>query len=872
MKTTSLALLALLGAGSIPVCTRAAEAPAKPAKPPDGQPAGALTKAPAVVTPAQPEYPPEAKAQGLTGAVTLQIEISATGQVVDAVVTGPAGHGFDEAALAAARKLVFSPAEIDGKPAAVRIEYRYEFALTAAPAQAEEAAPVNLRGRVMEMGTRVPVVAAQIEAGGKTAFTDKDGRFALTVPLGEVKVVVSDPAHAKYAVTEEIAEGKATEVTYWILRTALGDADTIVTGKREKREVSQTTITPGEIRRIAGVNGDTVKVIQNLPGVARAPFGMGQLIVRGGNPRDTRVYVDGLPVPGVFHFGGLYSIYSSELVQEVEFQPGNFGASSGRAIGGRINVVSRDPGEKTHAVGDVNLYLGTGFWEGKVADGVGVALAARRSWADYFIRESMKKVERGPGVSVAPQFYDFQGKVAWKPTPRDTLRLDTFGSLDRMVFTSVRTGDLSNANVVKDETQFYMGQLRYEHRFSENGRLLLAAGAGWQEVVAQFGDRFLETDRVWTSVYRAELRQRLLPWLELNVGGDAQWNPNVDVAVTAGTLDVPGQISSGLENQLTPNRFHKRLSGYEAGVFAEATLRPLRWLKITPGVRADWHHSMTSLSWVDPRLAVRAELDEKTALKGGVGLYHQAPPVAYLTTEWGNPDLTYEQSWQYSLGVERKLLSHLSLDAEVYYKRLSRLALPTSDIVQRDGRDVPLHFVSEGTGKAYGAELLLRWDPDGRFFGWVAYSLSRSKRDQSSNGGRLEQEGSDYDQPHNLVAVGNVELPEIWEGLSAGFRFRYTSGNPYERVRGAVYDADSDSYQPITTGRNNRRMPDFYQLDLRIDRKKTYRLWSMTTYVEVQNVTLRKNPEFPAYNYDYKKQGWVTGMGFFPAFGVRAEY
>jgi TonB family protein len=865
MTTNTLVLLALLGAGSLPVCTLAADPPP--------QPQGAVTRAPAVVAPAQPEYPAEAKAQGLTGSVTLQIEISETGQVTDAQVIGPAGHGFDEAALAAARRLVFSPAEIDGKPAAVRIEYRFDFTISEAPPPAVAApAPPNLRGRVLEMGTRLPVVAAQVEAGGRATFTDRDGRFALTLPLGEVRVVVTDGAHARFAATEELLAGKATEVTYWVLRTALGDADTIVTGKREKREVSHEAISVGEIRRIAGVSGDTVKVVQNLPGVARAPFGSGQLVVRGGNPRDTRVYVDGLQVPEVFHFGGLTSIYSSELVKEVEFQAGNFGATSGRAIGGRVNLVTRDPGERTHAVADVNLYQATALWEGRPTENLGLALAVRRSYADFLIRQALKQQEHAPGVSVAPRYYDLQAKLAWKLSPADTLRLDAFGSNDKMVFTHLDAGELTNESVIKYGNQFYKANLRLEHRYSEQSRLLLSAGGGWQEVVGQFGDHFTETDRIWNSTYRAELRQRLLPGLDLTVGADAEWAPRVQVNVTAGTLDVPGQISSGIGDRTTPNRFGKTLNGYEAGAFVEASWQPVRWLRIVPGLRVDAHRSLKTMAWVDPRLAVRAELDERTALKAGVGLYHQAPPIAYLTTEWGNPDLGPEQAWQYSLGVERKLFGNVSLDAEVYYKRLTHLALPTSDTVQRDGQEVPLHFVSAGSGKAYGAEVLLRWDPDGRFFGWIAYSLSRTRRDQSTSGGRLQQEGSAYDQPHNLVAVGTLELPELWQGLSAGFRLRYTSGNPYERVRRAVYDADADSYQPITTGRYDSREPDFFQLDLRVDKKWTHRLWTLSTYVEVQDVTFRKNAEAPAYNFDYSKQGWVSGMGFFPAFGVRAEY
>jgi hypothetical protein len=557
----------------------------------------------------------------------------------------------------------------------------------------------------------------------------------------------------------------------------------------------------------------------------------------------------------------------------VDFQAGNFGVTSGRAIGGRVNLVTRDPGDRLHAVGDVNLYQATAMVEGRPTESLGLALAARRSYADFMIRQAVKQMDHPPGMSVAPQYYDLQAKAAWKASPDDTIRLDFFGSNDRMVFTNVKTDGLTNLDVVKYANQFYKTNLRYDHRFSDSTRLFLSAGGGWQEVVARFGDHYTETDQLWSGTSRAELHHRFGPALAVVVGGDADWDPRAHVSVEAGSLSPPGQISNGLGDLETRSRFDQIVDGYEAGAFVEASIEPVRWLRIVPGVRADVHRSsMTRLSWVDPRLAVRAQLDPNTALKAAVGLYHQSPPMAYLTEQWGNPELRPEAAWQYSAGAERKILSQLSLDVEVYTKRLFDLAVPSSGTVTRDGREVPEHFRSAGTGRAYGTEVLLRWDPDGRFFGWIAYSFSRTKRDQPNQGDTLQAEGNEYDQPHNLVAVGTLELPEVWTGFSTGFRLRYTTGNPYERIRSAVYDADADRYQPLTTGRLSSRMPDFFQLDLRADKKWVHRLWTLSTYVEVQNVTFRKNPEYPAYNFDYSKQGWVQGIGFFPAFGVRAEY
>jgi TonB family protein len=98
---------------------RAQSTPAPPASGPQ------LTKAPELVTFVEAPFP--ASELGNTGSVVLFIVIRDDGTVEDATVRATAGAAFDEAAVAAARQFVFSPAEVDGAPARIGIEYQYDF-------------------------------------------------------------------------------------------------------------------------------------------------------------------------------------------------------------------------------------------------------------------------------------------------------------------------------------------------------------------------------------------------------------------------------------------------------------------------------------------------------------------------------------------------------------------------------------------------------------------------------------------------------------------------------------------------------------------------------------------------------------------------
>jgi len=81
-----------------------------------------LTRAPELLEDATPAYPPEVQAEGITGEVILTLTLSDAGLVTEAGVTKGLDPRLDAAAIEAARRLVFSPAEVDGVLASVQIE------------------------------------------------------------------------------------------------------------------------------------------------------------------------------------------------------------------------------------------------------------------------------------------------------------------------------------------------------------------------------------------------------------------------------------------------------------------------------------------------------------------------------------------------------------------------------------------------------------------------------------------------------------------------------------------------------------------------------------------------------------------------------
>jgi TonB family protein len=77
----------------------------------------------------RPEYPSAAREAGLEADVPLEIVVDPVGHVVESRLLRRAGHGFDEAALRAIRTYRFTPAQHDGSPVRVRMNWTVAFRL-----------------------------------------------------------------------------------------------------------------------------------------------------------------------------------------------------------------------------------------------------------------------------------------------------------------------------------------------------------------------------------------------------------------------------------------------------------------------------------------------------------------------------------------------------------------------------------------------------------------------------------------------------------------------------------------------------------------------------------------------------------------------
>jgi len=739
-------------------------------------------------------------------------------------------------------------------------------ALSASSATQAEAQPrriASISGTVADAHTKMPLAGAYLHLGrlnGPSALSDSDGRFELPVSQPDFYelTVIADSylpktlgvpvANADVAVSVELeANSDAGEVI-------------VITGEApDAGEPVSYELTVDDIRAIPGAGNDALKSLQTLPGVGRVPFGLGGLILRGVSPRDSAVFIDGIEVPLLYHFGALASFYPSTMLESLELVPSGFSAQYGRALGGIVTLETRSGStDRWRGATEVSLMDASVMAEGPGPHGGSVVAGVRRSYVEIFLPFFAE--DQDIDTTVAPAYLDAQLRYEIKRTANERLSFLLFGSDDR-VGVELPSG-----------SDFGTGVFDYRSRF-------LRAGLHWQK-------RHAETTYDLVSYLGQEHHSMTTRYQDLSRSGVP-----IGVRAAAARSFTRGQLAFGLDlkndsfdiKSFTDNEHHdvdiRNMGGFlDMALWSEGLYTLGNGIhSVKPGVRGEYYS--LSGEWVmDPRLVVSHQVREWLSFREAVGVYHQPPLLAdYL---WGNTNLRSSHSAQASAGVDLSLPHGLSASATGYYGRLYALPVDDPDADDSTYSTVDPYIggaiassrefigkqfgafsalVNTGEGRNMGVEILVR-QVGPRWFGWIAYTLSRSQRRERV----WDWFPYVLDQPHVLSALASARLGK-WR---LGGRIRYSTGTPITPVDHGIENEEGVFEPVLALPPYSDRLPDCFQADVRIDRTWTRKWGTVSLYLDVQNVTNRTNIEGYMYNDDYSEQEPTRGLPLFPSFGL----
>ncbi len=832
------------------------------------------------------ELPPGTKVPQET-VVSVSIEVLADGGVGTVTVLQSGGPVLDAAATGAAAQMKFTGATYGGQPVPVKIKFNYRFVTVVAPEPppddpGEPAVDVpkeiTLAGRCLQRGTRRPLlgVGVAVRRGEETlgeTETDDKGRFGLAVEPGPYTLHFREPTHIPADVQATVVVGERTDVVVYLMPNSSDPYRTVVRTKRPRREVTRTTLEAREVTRVAGTFGEPFRVIEALPGLLRTPFTGGFLVVRGANPRDTGVYLDGHEIPLLYHFVVGSAVFNADLVRSIDFSPGNWSVRFGRRLGGLVEVRTLDdPPDTTRASAELDLIDVGALGKIPVRDKDAkpdnpptgdVFAAVRRSHLDAVIAAVSD-------VGVAPRYWDYQVGAgtrlggAWKG------RLLMYGSDDRFEI----VGDLGGQSGPSDGGEQTLGIAFHRligraWRPLPGGRVDLSTSVGLDMVGFNFDPNSFETTGLNIEA-RADARFLLVERLTVETGLDLI-SRRYDVH--ANTPDIPApwwfpQVPGGGPNGSTGVRLQTdtELLQFMPAAYLALDFEPTDGLHLIPGIRTDLFtgEGLNELT-ADPRLVARAEVSEDLTFKGGVGLFHQPPEAFQVAQDLGNTGLSVPRALHSSLGAEVQLSEAFELDITGF--RLERKNLiSVSRNVQTEGATIETErFDDTREERSVGMEVLLRHKPVGDLFGWIAYTLSRTERREAK---ALPWTRHTLDQPHVLTLVASYDLGGGWE---IGTRARLVSGNPVTPIEGCVDDLDTDQCEAIRGDPKSDRLPPFFQVDARVDRRWTFDTWILSAYLDLMNVTNQTNSEFLQWDHRFREQRFIPGVPILPSFGIKGE-
>ena len=255
-----------------------------------------------------------------------------------------------------------------------------------------------------------------------------------------------------------------------------------------------------EAREIPGGFGDPARFVEAMPGVVPTTSGLQAFYVRGAPPESTGYFIDGVPVPALYHIGFGPSVVHPGIVDRVELFSGAAPSYYGRAIGATIAADTTEPAKRFHGEANLRLLDVSAMAEAPFADGRGSAEVSGRL---RLPRDLLPLFAPGVGLT----YWDYQARATWKLSDHDRIGVFVFGSNDQL--TQAQTNDAGapyTAQLVKTEFPSRRPSLRPRARRREH---VSSRGNARRRYLWRRGERdLLDAQRVFARRSTCTRRRR----------------------------------------------------------------------------------------------------------------------------------------------------------------------------------------------------------------------------------------------------------------------------------------------------------------------------------------------------------------------------
>ncbi len=220
----------------------------------------------------------------------------------------------------------------------------------------------SIKGFVKDKKTGEPMMGANIiVVNGKTGVqTDINGYYSISLSPGEYTVIATALSYDSITLNINLLPGvivtKNLSLTKQEVELGTHTVSSHRTDKITRTGIGITQFDPAQIKMLPSAGGepDLAQYLQVIPGVVFTGDQGGQLYIRGGSPVQTGIYLDGITIYNPFHSIGLFSVFETEAIRNVDVYSAGFGAQYGNRTSAVVDVHTKD-GNKNEISGIVSV-------------------------------------------------------------------------------------------------------------------------------------------------------------------------------------------------------------------------------------------------------------------------------------------------------------------------------------------------------------------------------------------------------------------------------------------------------------------------------------------------------------------------------------
>ena len=709
--------------------------------------------------------------------------------------------------------------------------------------------------------------------------TNEYGFYSLKVPEGTYDLVISYLGFQ--TISENIRISSETSLNFKLNKSS-EFLDEIVINQSsdglniQKPQMSLNKLSINTIKKMPVVFGevDVIKSLLLLPGVSNAGEGSSGFNVRGGAVDQNLILLDEATIYNSSHLFGFFSVFNPDAIKDLKLYKGGIPAKYGGRVSSVLDIYQRDGNSREFKMqGGIGVISSRLLAEGPIVKDKGSFLiGGRSSYAHLFLKFTDNEN--------SAYFYDLNTKLSYRLDDKNKLLFS--GYFGRDVFSLSRNFKNTYGNTVLN--------LRWNHIFSTNifsnlsviysdyyyGLTLGFVGFNWDSGIKNINLKY-DFDHYLNDTFQLKYGLQNT-YYDFNPGeiepidetsGINYFKLKNKYAVeTAVYLSAEHNISNKIsaEYGLRYSGFY-RLGPDEISTYENDT--PVVYnedrdiYEEAEAIGTQTYESdeiISSFGNFEPRFSIAYSFNDNQSVKAS---YNRMAQYLHLISNTSSP--TPLDVWtpsgpfidpqildQYAFGYFRNFKEGTySLEAETFYKKIRNRIdyVNGANLIANNNIE---RVILNGKSRAYGLEILFRKN-EGRFTGWLAYTLSRAE--QKTPGRTPVETGinsggwykSNYDKTHDISITASYEVSKKWE-LNANFNFQ--TGLP-STFPTAQYNYKNITV-PVYSQRNSNRLPAYHRLDLsanynpNISSEKDFKSsWSFGIY----NIYNRKN----AYSLTFKE-------------------